>query len=110
VTRVRGCWTASGGRPPGRGCWRRFISRLTPIPTCWRWRSRSIAYRQVASELAGGNGHAVVEIGKVRLERLGPAPDPPRLAQARAEMQQMMPRVDLPDVLLEIFGRTGPRL
>ena len=65
------------------------------------------AYRQVASELAAANGQAVIENGKIRLERLGPAPDPPGLAQARAEMQQMIPRVDLPDVLLEIFARTG---
>jgi TnpA family transposase len=65
------------------------------------------ADRQVASELHDANGQAVLENGKIRLERLGPAPNRPGLAQARAEMQQMMPRVDLPDVLLEIFARTG---
>jgi hypothetical protein len=65
------------------------------------------AYRQVASELAAANRQAVIENGKIRLDRLGAAPEPPGLVQARAEMQRMMPRVDLPDVLLEIFARTG---
>ena len=65
------------------------------------------AYRQVASALATANGQAVIDSGKIRLERLGPEPDPPGLAQARTEVRQMMPRVDLPDVLLEIFARTG---
>jgi hypothetical protein len=65
------------------------------------------AYRQVAAELAEGNGQAVIENGRIRLERLGPAPETPGLAHERGEMTRMMPRVDLPEVLLEIFARTG---
>jgi hypothetical protein len=41
------------------------------------------------------------------LECFHPPPKPPGLTLARAEMQRMMPHVDLPDVLLEIFARTG---
>lgn len=65
------------------------------------------AYRQVAAELARGNGQAVIENGQIHLERLGPAPETPGLQQERGEMARMMPRVDLPEVLLEIFARTG---
>ncbi|MDQ6778305.1 MAG: Tn3 family transposase, partial [Actinomycetota bacterium] len=65
------------------------------------------AYRQVAEELAHANGQAVIENGRIRLERLGPAPETPGLAAERGEMARMMPRVDLPEVLLEIFARTG---
>ena len=63
------------------------------------------AYRQVAGELSHNAG--VVEKGKLWLERLGPAPDPPRPEVVRGEIAQMMPRVDFPEVLLEIFARTG---
>ncbi|MGO9793144.1 MAG: DUF4158 domain-containing protein [Solirubrobacteraceae bacterium] len=65
------------------------------------------AYRQVAAELARGNGQAVIENGRIHLERLGSAPETPGLQQERGEMARMMPRVDLPEVLLEIFARTG---
>ena len=65
------------------------------------------AYRQVAAELARGNGQAVIENGQIHLDRLGPAPETPGLKQARGEIARMMPRVDLPEVLLEIFARTG---
>jgi Tn3 transposase DDE domain len=61
-------------------------------------------HRQVAVELSRNAG--VVEKGKLRLERLGPAPDPPELEIVRGEIAQMMPRVDFPEVLLEIFART----
>ena len=63
------------------------------------------AYREVAGELSRNAG--VVEKGKLRLERLGPAPDPPELEIVRGEIARMMPRVDFPEALLEIFARTG---
>jgi TnpA family transposase len=65
------------------------------------------AYRQVASEIAQANGKAVIEHGKIRLDRLGPAPEPPGLERERQEMQRMMPRADIPELLLEVFARTG---
>ncbi|MGB0091556.1 MAG: Tn3 family transposase [Solirubrobacteraceae bacterium] len=65
------------------------------------------AYRQVASEIAAANGNAVVEDGKIRLDRLGSAPDPPDLENERQQLRAVMPRADIPDVLLEIFARTG---
>jgi hypothetical protein len=65
------------------------------------------AYRQVVGELARGNGQAVIENGRIRLERLGPAPETPGLEHERGEIARMMPRVDLPEVLLEIVARTG---
>ena len=65
------------------------------------------AYRQVASEIAQANGKAVIEHGKIRLDRLGPAPQPPGLERERQEMQRMMPRADIPELLLEVFARTG---
>jgi Tn3 transposase DDE domain len=65
------------------------------------------AYRQVASDIFTANGRAVIEDGKIRLDRLGPAPDPPGLEKERQALQAVMPRADIPDVLLEIFARTG---
>ena len=65
------------------------------------------AYHQVASELNSANGQAIVHDGRLRLERLGPAPEPRGLQQEREGMRRMMPRVDFPEVLLEIFARTG---
>jgi hypothetical protein len=53
------------------------------------------AYRQVGVELAA-NDTAVVEKGKLGLERLGPARDPPELEIVRGDVARMMPRVDLP--------------
>jgi hypothetical protein len=49
----------------------------------------------------------VIEDGKIRLDRLGPARDPPGLEKERQELQAVMPRADIPDVLFEIFARTG---
>lgn len=61
------------------------------------------AYRQVGVKLEG-NDAAVVEKGKLGLERLGPAPDPPELEIVRGDVARIMPRVDFPEVLLEIFA------
>jgi Tn3 transposase DDE domain len=64
------------------------------------------AYRQVAGELTA-NGAAVIDKGRLRLQRLGPAPEPPEREIVRGEIAPMMPRVDFPEVLLEIFAMTG---
>jgi hypothetical protein len=64
------------------------------------------AYRQVAAELARGNSQAVIENAQIQLDRLGPAPETPGLKQEGGEIARMLPRVDLPEVLLEIFVRT----
>ena len=49
----------------------------------------------------------IENFGELRLERLGPAPNPPELEVGRGEIVRMMPRVDFPEMLLEIFARTG---
>ena len=64
------------------------------------------AYREVAGELLS-NGAVVIHKGQLRLEKLGAAPEPPGLEAVRGEIARMMPRVDFPEVLLEIFSRTG---
>ncbi|MGO9791510.1 MAG: Tn3 family transposase [Solirubrobacteraceae bacterium] len=67
-------------------------------------RSSNGASELTASASARGD---VIENGQIHLDRLGPAPETPGLQRARGEMARMMPRVDLPEVLLEIFAGTG---
>jgi TnpA family transposase len=64
------------------------------------------AYRQLADGLPA---NAAVEIrdGRLRLERLRAAPEPAALAPLRELVAGMLPRLDFPELLLEVVARAG---
>jgi TnpA family transposase len=64
------------------------------------------AYRDVAAGLPA-NTAVSIEKGRLHLARLGPAPEPASLTALRAMCERMLPRVDLPEVLLEVHAWTG---
>ncbi|TQN31697.1 TnpA family transposase [Haloactinospora alba] len=45
--------------------------------------------------------------GKLRMDPLGAGAEPPLMGQFRARVEAMMPRVDFPDLLMEVAARTG---
>jgi TnpA family transposase len=66
------------------------------------------AYRQVAARLPDNAALELVRDGeRINLDRLDAEPEPPSLVQLRKLVRGMLPRVDLPDVLLEVHGWTG---
>ncbi len=44
--------------------------------------------------------------GKLQVEKLGPLAEPPLMTEFRALVDGMLPRVDFPELLLEVFDRT----
>jgi hypothetical protein len=64
------------------------------------------AWRQVADGL-GSNPAVEITAGKLRPHRLGPAPEPPGTAAVRAIVRAVLPRVDFPELLLEVVEITG---
>jgi len=64
------------------------------------------AYVQTVDGLPG-NTMARIQDGRLALDRLGPAPEPALMPVLRAQVAAMLPRVDFPDLLLEIAARTG---
>ncbi|MBB4914904.1 Tn3 family transposase [Streptosporangium saharense] len=63
-------------------------------------------YRHVADGLAG-NASVDIVGGKIRQEKLGPEPEPEGLAAVRDAVAAMLPRIDYPELLLEVHARTG---
>ncbi|MDH6626993.1 hypothetical protein M2271_004816 [Streptomyces sp. LBL] len=45
--------------------------------------------------------------GRLHFAALAPEPEPASLLDLRAAVNAMLPRVDLPEVLLEVFSWTG---
>jgi hypothetical protein len=45
--------------------------------------------------------------GRLQVEELGPLAGPPPTGEFRALVDGMPPRVDFPELLLEVFDRTG---
>ncbi|MFF5113705.1 Tn3 family transposase [Streptosporangium sp. NPDC000509] len=45
--------------------------------------------------------------GRLRLEKLGPLAEPPLMKELRNLVDGMLPRLDFPELLLEVFDRTG---
>jgi len=64
-------------------------------------------YKEVASRLPGNTQATVGPDGRLHLAALVAEPDPASLVQLRAAVNAMLPRVDLPEVLLEVFSWTG---
>jgi TnpA family transposase len=64
------------------------------------------AYRQVAEGL-GSNTAVRIAGGRIELEKLGPEPEPPGTQAVRQAVAAMLPRIDYPELILEVHARTG---
>ncbi len=64
------------------------------------------AYTQVAEGLPA-NSAVEIEGGRIRLDRLVAAPEPAGMEAARDAVAALLPRIDYPGLLLEVFERTG---
>lgn len=64
-------------------------------------------YREVASRLPANAQITFDEDGRLHFAALEPELEPASLLELRAAVNAMLPRVDLPEVLLEVFSRTG---
>ncbi len=75
--------------------------RLDELP-----RDLDVAYRQVADGLPANAAVAISE-DRIELERLGPEPEPPGMQAVRDAVSGMLPRIDYPELVLEVNARTG---
>ncbi|MFD9514877.1 Tn3 family transposase [Streptomyces mirabilis] len=64
------------------------------------------AYHQVVAGLPT-NSAVTVKDGKLQLDRLGPAPEPNLMPAFRQLANSMLPKVDFPELLLEVAELTG---
>jgi hypothetical protein len=64
------------------------------------------AYTRVLNGL-GANTAVQLTGGKLHVEKLGAAEEPPLMKEFRALIDAMLPRLDFPELLLEVFDRTG---
>lgn len=62
------------------------------------------AYRDVASRLDAGTPATVDDDGKLHVAALTAVPDPPSLVDLRRRIEAMLPRVDLPELVLEVMS------
>jgi len=65
------------------------------------------AYREVAGRLPASTSARMGADGRLHLAALEAVPEPGSLVALRAAVEAMMPRVDLPEVVLEVFSWTG---
>ncbi|MBA9005696.1 hypothetical protein HNR21_004578 [Actinomadura cellulosilytica] len=64
------------------------------------------AYTRVLDGL-GGNTAVQFVGGRLQIEKLGPVAEPPLMKEFRVLVDGMLPRLDFPELLLEVFDRTG---
>jgi TnpA family transposase len=64
-------------------------------------------YREVASRVPANAQIVFDDDGRLHFAALEPEPEPASLLELRAQVNAMLPRVDLPEVLLEVFSWTG---
>jgi hypothetical protein len=64
-----------------------------------------MALRDVAGRLGGESGLSVDEEGRLHVAKLVALPDPASLTDLRKRVADMLRRVDLPELLLEVMGR-----
>ncbi|WTX00847.1 Tn3 family transposase (plasmid) [Streptomycetaceae bacterium NBC_01309] len=64
-------------------------------------------YREVADRLPANTQITFDDAGRLHFAALEPEPEPASLLDLRAAVNAMLPRVDLPEVLLEVFSWTG---
>lgn len=64
-------------------------------------------YREVAGRVPDNAQIVFGDDGRLHFAALEPEPEPASLLDLRAAVNAMLPRVDLPEVLLEVFSWTG---
>ncbi|MEW2121890.1 Tn3 family transposase [Streptomyces sp. NPDC005474] len=64
-------------------------------------------YREVAGRVPANSQIVFDDDGRLHFAALKPEPEPASLTDLRKAVEAMMPRVDLPEVLLEVFSWTG---
>jgi TnpA family transposase len=64
------------------------------------------AYAQVSAGLAAKES-VQIKGGKLHMQRLGAAPEPEGFKAVHGAVQAMLPRIDYPELLLEVHGKTG---
>jgi len=81
----------------------------TPDPHLTELAARlDAAYRDVATRLpANAALEQTNEGARISLDRLEAVPEPASLVALRATVARMLPKVDLPDLLLDVHGSTG---
>lgn len=62
------------------------------------------AWRGMAQSLTGGTVASVGSDGRLHAEKIDAIPDPPSLVDLRRRLEAMLPRVDLPELILEVMG------
>jgi hypothetical protein len=67
-------------------------------------RTLDAAYCQVGGRLAANTEVRVDDAGKIHLTGVKAVEEPPSLVDLRARTTAMLPRVDLPEVLLEVMA------
>jgi uncharacterized protein DUF4158/Tn3 transposase DDE domain-containing protein len=69
-------------------------------------RDLDAVYRQVADGLPA-NAAVRIGAGRIELDRLGSEPEPPGMQAVRDAVAGMLPRIDYPELILEVNARTG---
>ncbi|AQW50738.1 Tn3 family transposase [Streptomyces violaceusniger] len=64
-------------------------------------------YREVAARVPANSQIVFDDDGRLHFAALEPEPDPASLRALREAVEAMLPRVDLPEALLEVFSWTG---
>ena len=67
-------------------------------------RALDSTYRDVAARIDQGTEATVDDDGKLHISALEAIPDPPSLTHLRKRVQAMLPRVGLPEVILEVMS------
>ncbi|CNF14031.1 Transposase and inactivated derivatives%2C TnpA family [Mycobacterium tuberculosis] len=67
-------------------------------------RTLDAAFRQVGGRLAANSEVRIDEAGKIHLTGVKAVEEPPSLVDLRARTTAMLPRVDLPEVILEVMS------
>jgi len=62
------------------------------------------AWRQLADGLIAGSEVHVDGEGRLHADKIDAVPDPPSLVDLRRRLEGMLPRVDLPDLILEVMA------
>lgn len=70
-------------------------------------RTLDATYREIVARLPERALITFDDEGRLHLGSLEAEPDPPSLVELRERIQRMLPRVDLPEVLLEVADWTG---
>lgn len=80
---------------------------LPPEPSAMlaeRAEARDAAYREVAARLDGDTPATVDDDGNLHAAALTAVPDPPSLTDLRRRVEAMLPRIDLPELVLEVMS------